>query len=247
MATKKQKIQVGIFLVVGLAVIVAVFIVISEISRQPMEKFHIGFKESVSGLTKDSNVLYQGVPVGKVEDIHVTSDNEILAEVGIFTDHVRLREGTVATLQVANLMGGMVIELSGGDPGAPALKPGSTIPSQTSILENIAQDLPRILEEIKSILSKLNYAIGDVEGGKLGELVRDTDAAVRAANRSFAEMDNFLKGMNAAVSNTEYEVSQTMKTLREAIVEIKRTFTGLSEDPSSVIWGRPRPKHPYVR
>jgi hypothetical protein len=70
---------------------------------------------------------------------------------------------------------------------------------------------------------------------------------VRTANSSFAEIDDFLKSTKVAVSNTEYEVSQTMKTLREAIIEIERTFTGLREDPSSVIWGRPRPKHPYVQ
>lgn len=240
MATKKQKVQVGIFLSVGLAMIVVVFTIVSEIRRAPTETFFIRFTESVSGLTKDSNILYRGVPVGKVEDIRVTPDNEIIVKAGIFTDKVRLREGTVATLQIANLMGGMVIELSGGDIKSPEIKPGSYIQSQTSIMENIARDIPKILDDIRTMLSKINYAIGDVKGGQLGELVRST-------NQTVQEADVFLKSMKVAILNTEYEVSQTMRTLRNAIVEVERTFTRLNEDPSSIMWGRPRPKHPYVR
>ena len=222
MATKAQKMQVGIFLIVGLALIIIVFAIISIKRTEPTITYYIKFQESVSGLGKDSNVLYQGVPVGKVRNVRVTEKNEIIARIEVARDRVKLRKGTVAQLGMGNLMGGMQVELSGGEPDAPQLTPHSYIPSKLSVLKNLTQDLPKILEDISSILAKLDKTMGVVKGGRLGALVRNTDDAVQ-------------------------ELTYTMKLLQEAIVEAQRTFTKLGENPSSIFWGGVKPKHPYVK
>ncbi len=222
MATKAQKTQVGIFLIVGLLLVIAVFAIISIKRREPTTVFYVKFHESVSGLGKDSDVLYKGVPVGKVQNVRVTEDNDIIVKIAVARDRVKLREGTFAQLGMGNLMGGMQIELSGGEPHAPLIKPYSYIPSKLSVLKNITKDLPKILEDIRSILSKLDRTMGVVKGGRLGALVRNTDTAVQ-------------------------ELTQTMRILQEAILEAEQTFVRLNENPSSVIWGRPKPKYPYVR
>lgn len=233
MATRAQKTQVGIFVIVGLILVVVVFAVISIKRRQPTATFFIKFHESVSGLTTDSNVLYQGVPVGKVEQIRVTKDNEIIVTVGLSTRQIILRKGTVATLGIANLMGGSTIELSGGNPNSSELSPNSFIESKPSIMENITQDLPKILQDIRNILSKIDRTMGDVKSDRLGSLVRNADNAAR-------EVTTFLQ-------TTEFEVARTMKSLRETITAAERTLTQLNENPSSVIWGKSKPRHPYVK
>ena len=240
MATRGQKIQVGLFVSIGLLLMILVFVVISVKRREPTDTFFIKFHESVSGLGKDSDVLYLGVPVGKVEDVHVTKDNEIIVKVGIFVNSIKLRKGTIATLGIANLMGGSVIELSGGKPSAPELHRDSFIPYKPSILENIAQDLPKILEDISNILGKIDRTMGDVTSDRLGSLVRNADNATR-------EISIFLHAATDSIQNTEYEITQTIRSLRDAIAEANRTLASFRENPSSVLWGRPRPKHPYVR
>lgn len=247
MATRAQKIKVGVFLITGLALIVALFATVAIKNRQPMEMYFIKFTESVSGLGKDCEVLYRGVPVGKVEDIRVTEDNETLVTVGIATNKVTLREGTIAMLAMANLMGGMQIELSGGDPGEPVLPPGSHISSKPSILENMAEDLPKILENIARILAKIDQSIGDVKADRLGALVRNADTTIQTANKTFAEVTTFLQTTRGTMLNTEYEVTQTMRALREAIVQANRVFTRLNENPSAVFWGRSIPEQPHAR
>jgi phospholipid/cholesterol/gamma-HCH transport system substrate-binding protein len=238
---------VGIFLTCGVCLLIAVFAVISIKRRQPTETFHIKFEQSVSGLTNDSNVLYLGVPVGKVQDIRVTKHNDIIVTIDVEKNRITLRKGTIATLAIGNLMGGMQIELSGGDPKAPPLQRGSLIPSKPSMMENIAQDLPQILNDIRKILAKLDKAIGEVKGDRLGELVRNADEMVKTADTTLKGVNLFLKSTRGAIIDTEYEVSQTMRILREAIVQVERTFTSLNDNPSSVLWGRPKPKNPYVK
>jgi len=246
-ATKTQKVKVGIFLTIGLVLFIAIFIVVQERKREPTEAFFIKFRESVSGLGKDSKVLYKGVAVGKVEDIRVTEKNDIIVKIGIEKNRVKLKEGTSATLDIGSLMGGMIIELSGGDPGAPALAPGSYIPSKPSILEDIAKELPKILDEIKNILSKINISIGEVKEAGLNRLVRDVNELVRSADRSLVEITDFLHDKRGDLSDTEYEFSRTAAELRKAIIEAQRTFSRFNAEPSSIIWGRSKPDNPYVK
>jgi phospholipid/cholesterol/gamma-HCH transport system substrate-binding protein len=247
MATRAQTIKVGIFCIAGLALIVALVAIITIRKREPTETFFIKFTESVSGLGKDCTVLYQGVPVGKVEDIRVTENNEVLVSVGIATQRVTLHGGTTAVLAMGNLMGYMQIELAGGDPNAPELKAGSYIPSKQSVMENVAKNLPEILENIAGILAKIDRSIGDVKGDRLGSLVRNADETIQTANTTFAEMTAFLTTSRNTMLNMEYEVIQTMRDLREAIVQADRILARLNENPSSIIWGLPKPRRAYAR
>jgi ABC-type transporter Mla subunit MlaD len=242
-----QKIQVGVFLIAGLALVVVLFLIVTVKNRAPMETYYLQFTESVSGLAKDCDVLYQGVPVGKVEDIRVTEDNESLVTVGVAKNKVTLRRGTTAMLAMGNLMGGMQIELSGGEPKEPVLQPHSYIASKPSIMANVTQDLPKILKDISTILTKIDQSIGDVKADRLGALVRNADTTVQTANKTLTEVTTFLQTTRGTMLNTEYEITQTMRALREAIVQANRVFTRLNEDPSSIFWGRPAPEHPHVR
>jgi len=247
MATKSQKIKVGVFLIAGLALIVTVFAMVSIKNREHMDTYYITFTESVSGLGKDCAVLYRGVPVGSVREVRVSDKNEVLVNVGIATGRVTLHQGTVATLAMSNLMGGMQVELSGGNPSAEVLPPESTIPSRTSILENMTQDIPKILENIQNILVKLDRAFGDVNSDRIGSLLRNSDETIRTANLTFEEVTTFLKTSRGTMLNTEYEITHTMRNLSEAIVQANRVFARFNEDPSSIFWGRRTPDKPHVK
>lgn len=247
MATHAQKVKVGIFLIAGFALIVAVFAMVTIKNREHMDTYFITFHETVSGLGKDCAVLYRGVPVGTVREVRVADNNEVIVNVGIATHRVTLRQGTVATLAMSNLMGGMQVELSGGNPGSPMIEPESVIPSRASILENVAQDLPKILENIQTILIKLDRSIGEVQTDRIGSLLRNSDEAIQTANQTFEEVTSFLRTVRGTMLNTEYEVTLTMRRLREAIVQANRVFAQLNEDPSSLFWGRRAPDRPHAR
>ncbi len=247
MATKSQKMKVGIFLVVGAFLIAGIFVGISLRNRKPTSVYHIKLEESVSGLGQDAKVVYRGVPVGKVIEVRVNDRNEVIATLGVERDLVTLREGTEAKLDWANLMGTPQIELTGGKLNAPILKPGSFIPSKASVMGHLEKDLPAILDEIKTILAKINRSIGDVDEDRVGQLVRDADTVVLTANEALRELTSFLQTMRGAVFNTQYETTQTMRAFREAVIPAERTLQQLGQDPSSIIWGRSGPENPYVR
>src|SRR6185312_11121012 len=84
METRANYVAVGAFVVVLLlsAAGVLLWIIGSQFDVK-VAYFHMSFAGSVSGLTKDSTVRYNGVPVGKVSDIAIDKDNP-----GHITDRV---------------------------------------------------------------------------------------------------------------------------------------------------------------
>ena len=247
MATRAQQVKVGIFLTLGLALLIGIAILIQINKRRPSDTYFIKFQESVGGLSKDAPVLYRGVPVGKVENISVSDNNEIIVRIGIDRERVTLRKGIIATLDLGNLMGGMVIDLSGGEADAACLAPGSYIPSKSSILENIAQELPRILGDIRSILDKLNRSIGDVTRDRLGNLSRKAEQVLKTAHQTLRQADTLMESTRNTISNSETELALTLRDLRMALREAQQTLRRVDSDPSSFIWGSHSPPHPHVK
>jgi len=247
MATRAEKIKVGVFLLCGAALAAGVFTLIALRRGAPAVVHYVKFQESVSGLNRDARVLYQGVPVGKVEEIVVTGTNEVLVTLGLDPQRVVLREGTFATLDIASLMGGVQVELSGGDPGGPPLSPGSIIPSRRSIIADISSSLPQILNDIRNLLGKLNQGLGDLNTERLGKIIAETDEAVTAARQALEEAIAFFRTTRGSVVNTEYEISRTMQAVRETATEASQASRGLKDDPSAVFWGRSEPDRPYAR
>ena len=247
MATRAQTVKVGIFVLAGLALTVLVLVVIALEGRTPRDTYYIIFEESVSGLQNDSAVLYQGVPVGKVENIRVRNDNRIVVQVGIETDTVTLREGVRARLEMGNLMGGMVVDLSGGDPTAEVLPPDSTIPSDPSILENLVRNIPDILDDIKGILGNLDRALGGEEGDRVGDLLTTADGSITAITRTMDELNELIVLVRRDLREHGYELKNSMRIFQKGMLESAATMQYFREHPSSLMWGRSRPRDSYAR
>ena len=247
MATKTQQVKVGIFFTFGLALLIGIFILIRAGQQKPTYSYFIKFGESVSGLRKDSPVLYRGVPVGKVEELYVNDTNEIITRIGIEKKKVTLRKGTVAMLDLGNLMGGMLIDLSGGEAHAPRLPAGSYIPTKPSVLQNITTELPQILRDIRSILDKFNRSMGDLSEGRIGDLTKKADRIMSVAAQTLEEADSLIETSRGVIVNSESEVAQTLQEIRETLRDAQQTLRSLDSDPSAVIWGSHPPKNPYVK
>lgn len=247
MATKAQKTKVGIFLLLGIAIIISVFVIIVRKDSKPMITYYIRFEESVGGLKDDASVLYNGVQIGKVRTIRVEGVNEVVVQIAIERDLITLKEGTVAQLSLGSLMGGKVIELTGGKPEASVLRPGSYIKSEPSIMGNLAKDIPQILDDIKRILDNLKQIIGEDNSCRVESILKNADQSIIALNSTLAEMEKLARDIRVDLTDHGYELRNTMLIFQKAMNQAARTFSFLRDDPSAVTWGRSKPENPYVR
>ena len=140
MATKRQKIEVGVFLIAAGLTLTGVLRYLSGMSRVVLDTYYIEFEENVSGLGEGSRVTYMGVAVGKITDVVVTPSNRVRCTIGVNAKKVTIREGITAKYSMETLFGPFVIDLSGGmDQSAPLLAANSTIEVRESIIPVMIQ------------------------------------------------------------------------------------------------------------
>jgi phospholipid/cholesterol/gamma-HCH transport system substrate-binding protein len=142
---------------------------------RPVDTYTVLFRQSVTGLTAGANVEYQGVVIGRVRDVRLTSD--IPPNVAVIIDvtpGTPVREDTIAALIGSIVTGIKYIELQGGSVAAAALSAGGTIPGNVASLEEMRDRLTAVLDRGVRILRRLDEEVltpANVE--KLGTAVND--------------------------------------------------------------------------
>ncbi|HEV8711453.1 MAG TPA: MlaD family protein, partial [Candidatus Binatia bacterium] len=116
----KTRLKVGLFVTVSFFILAAAILWLAG-SRflQKVVHYQIIFDKSVSGLLPGAAVEYQGVTVGKVEEIHLTPETPPRAavQIGVQPD-TPVRQDTTAFLVGSLVTGIRIIELEGGSPNA---------------------------------------------------------------------------------------------------------------------------------
>ncbi|HPB32625.1 MAG TPA: MlaD family protein [Candidatus Sumerlaeota bacterium] len=163
MATRAQKVRVGIFLFVGMALMILVLFLISGVERYKTSIYHVYFEESVTGLDKGGEVRYNGVPVGKVEEIEIHSyqaKGRVKVTLRIRRDVIPEMNDTMkARLGLRGITGIVYVELFGGE-GGKALPQDGVITAVPSLINNMTTALPEVLTSLSSIMQKVDVALG---------------------------------------------------------------------------------------
>ncbi|MBU0754530.1 MAG: MCE family protein [Planctomycetes bacterium] len=165
MATRQEKVTAGLFLLLGIALVLAVLFLIAGIRlTQGTDTYFVVFDGSIGNLKEGSPVKFMGVPVGTVGDLHLTRDlASIEAELNLVKG-TRITSGTRAMLRFNPLTNVYFIELN-VNKGALGedLPPGAVIAHERSEVDEFVSELPelknsmqRLLEEVVDLLDQEN-------------------------------------------------------------------------------------------
>ncbi len=214
---RRQRIRLGIFLVLGGAVLITFFLLIA--GSELFESRHTYYVEfsagSVTGLQVGSQVRYNGIVVGAVESIDFAEDSveRIIVTLSIRQD-VPVKDDARARMYPVGITGSRQINLVGGTDAADRLSPGSRIPESQSVLDSLTQlgePAQNIVESIELLLSEenrdnvaafLENAAGILRDnrGSIARIVRNTDQII-AGNRE--DFEKTLEDINLAARNLE--------------------------------------------
>jgi phospholipid/cholesterol/gamma-HCH transport system substrate-binding protein len=131
----------GLF--VTLAIFIAVFTIIPISESRDFEKgtrYVTFFDESVEGLSKGSEVKYQGVPVGRVEDIRIARDKKLIAVTMLIDLRDNLPSKVVAQLNKTGTAGLRFINLAPKRSDGPDLSPKLTFPTEYPVISSKPSD-----------------------------------------------------------------------------------------------------------
>lgn len=200
METRANYALVGLF---TLAVLGAAFGFVSWFSglggSSDRREVRIVFSGSVTGLTRGSSVLFNGLRVGEVKDIQLFPDDprSIYAVVDV-TNSTPIRNDTRARIESQGLAGVVAIQLLGGSVDAPALqaREGQALP--TIIAER--SEVQDLLETVRNVARRTDDLFE-----RLGRFVDDNDKSISTTIRNVekfsAALGDNADGVNKMLSS----------------------------------------------
>jgi phospholipid/cholesterol/gamma-HCH transport system substrate-binding protein len=248
--------MVGIFFIVGLVILLAVFEFIGEIPFLTRGYSLRSYFKSAGELREGNPVKLQGVEVGKVSKIKIV-DGKIEVKMEL-KEEAPVRKDSVATIRLTSLLGTSYVYLTFGSPESPIAPPGSILPSEepadiNEILAKVESSVSSIeaifgafgenKERISSLLENLDSVLaGAAKGeGTIGKLLKD-DSLYNEVKETFASMNEMAVSINQGegtlgkLLKDESLYNETKKTvanlgqLSEKLTNAKGTFGKLLND-----------------
>ncbi len=257
MASIKTQFSVGLFVIVGFAVVAAAVIWLGMSHYLQKGRYYVAyFDESVQGLDQDSPVKYRGVTIGRVYKLGVAPDGRLIeAVIKIETD---LKPDThwVAQLKAVGITGLMFVELDHRSPGDEALSPKidfpskyPVIPTKPSGIKQFMEGVVDVIDQLKAvdfvgISTRLQGAIGRfngaVDNARIDALSADLRRAIRSVNR-LAESPRWQRLLAAgedagkAVADLSRSAQGAVGDVNRAAAAAERNFDTMKTDFSTAV------------
>jgi phospholipid/cholesterol/gamma-HCH transport system substrate-binding protein len=204
METRANHAIIGAF---TLAVIAAAFAFVYWFNGTSKSAGHayyaIVFPGSVSGLTRGSTVLFNGLRVGEVAKLELAPDNPSNVMVSIDIDaRTPMRKDTLARLEYSGITGVASIALTGGSATSERLPSGQNgnvpvIQGDRSDFANLINTGTRIAARADDVLDKLNRAV-DENSGSLSNTLKNAEKFSKALADNADGVSEFLTAMSDA-------------------------------------------------
>jgi phospholipid/cholesterol/gamma-HCH transport system substrate-binding protein len=213
--TTSQKLKLGVFVVIGTALLIAALYSIGN--RQNLFGNNIRIMTqftNVNGLELGNNVRYSGINVGTVSKIKMVGDTRIIVEMLIqenISKHIK--KDAVATIGSDGLVGNMIVNIIPRESKKPPVISGDTIQSYSKIGTDDMLTTLNVTNENAALLTAdlLKITTKIIEGnGTIGLLINDSIMA------------KDLKQTIFQLKNTSTGASQAITDLKDIISSVKR-------------------------
>ena len=222
--------KIGLFMLIGLIILGAFIIKIEDIpigERGERTTYNALFP-SVAGVDEKAAVRIAGVRVGKVESVRLEGA-EAVVEMSLEPD-IALHEGASAAVSSLGMLGEKYIEVLPGNPGAPVLSEGATIPGVTPpTIDDVMRTATSIGEDVKEVTAALRQSIGGDQGAdKIAEIVDN----IRELTASLKEL---VRENQANVNATTDNFRQFSADLREELPRVADKLAHLADQLGQVV------------
>ena len=250
METSGKYVTVGAFVLAGMIALVAVIIWLS--ASAPGQKFayyQVFFTDSVSGLSKDTPVRYNGIDAGSISKLEfdAADPKRVIATLQV-DPSLRLRVDSVASIQSVGLAGGSYVEITGGSKTAAVLerKPGQEFPViryKPSTLQQLQETVPKLVTQFNAVGTRVNDVLNDDNRKQFAEVLAHLNIATQQMNqtdnvaRLSGDADNVVKGSQAQINETVTQIRALASETRQMVASINRLSTDLDREPTKVLFG----------
>lgn len=218
MVSKAVKIRLGIFMVIGLTLIV-LFVALVAGNRlvQKRDIYYVEFENySVAGLQVGGAVNYQGIKVGRVEDIKINPRDVTKIILTLSLDHgTPIKQDTEAILVFVGITGVKAVELRGGTNEASFLKTKAYIKTGSSAIDDVADRAMSIAEKVDQIASNLAALTDEENRRNIAEILRQSSLLIEDTRNNLSTTINSI----AQLSDNAVKITSDASTKLDEISE----------------------------
>lgn len=249
MKEKKSEVWVGIFVVIGILLLV--------LMTMKIEKFQIGkeagyllniYFDSAAGLARNAPVRIAGVPVGNVEKVALDQGK---AKITFhLPKHITIYKDAKAYLKSEGFLGEKYVEITQGTPGSPKVESGGIIEQGAppvdieqimSNLSGVGSDIKEIAKPFGDVAKALDPK--KVEGmidnlskfsDQLGDIGTDATETLKKAKEAFSSLEDVGEKVKRGEGTlgkliTDETIYRDAKEVVEKVKETADTLKNVSE------------------
>jgi ABC-type transporter Mla subunit MlaD len=222
--TRAQWMKLGVFLVGGLLLVLAMFFFFSKSAIWRLRnRYYVRVDETAFGVQPGSVVLVRGVSAGTIVRIEPTTRRFSGAVLVVDIDpRLRIEQSDRAYLQIKGFLGEKQLDIYGGVAGGVALKPGSYIPYGETLVDQLsdralalADAAHEVIRTTNRLLSNLTSLTGAVSTEAVHDIVR--------------RLQKTLSGFESAGGQLDAMVAENRGPLRRATVGADRALEQVQE------------------
>lgn len=236
---KKNNIKLGIFVIVGLAVLIFACFIIGKNQNLFGSDFKLKVRfTNIGGLTEGNNVLFSGIQAGTVKDIYIINDTTIEVIMRI-NKKVKpfIHKNASATVGTEGLMGNKVINIVPVNGKSPLVEDGDILDAQkTASMEEIIQTLSKTNDNVQTISEVLKGTVLKIDSSAILKLINDEQIglslksslqnvylATKNANQMTEALNNLIADIRSGKGTAGMLLTDTAvaKQLQDAVLKIK--------------------------
>lgn len=216
---RSLEIKVGLFMVVCLVVIAGLVIKFGKLERLSSGTYAITVVfPNAAGIVRDANVVYAGIPIGKVRAIKLSEESgelKVRVTLAIYEGYT-IRRDAQFVINQSGLLGDRYVDVLPRSATAEPIRAGEEIQGTSSI------DLS---EAMRNVVDVIRQAAGTI--GRIDQAVRRTDEAIKRFDDIVLTTQS-LEHVTATVANLDVATSNAVgitASLREVIDDSRESLS----------------------
>ena len=226
----KNEILVGALTIFGIAAFILGFKYLQGDNIFAKSKYVYIVADRVPGITPSSPVLENDVPIGRVDDIQITSSPNYPYK-AIMTlklnNDVVIPEDSKFIIYALDMLGKMGVGLVRGKSGGEAkdtdtlacIVKGNSIDQGVDLIAQLKPRLDSTLGSFQALASNLNTQLGSGENSLLKKAVGDLSVTLQSVNKLAANADKMITTLNGTLSDNKANIDAIMANVSRLTAE----------------------------
>jgi len=242
MANKTSTIKIGIFIFIGIAILIIAVFLLGDKNAMFKSTFDVkGYFRDIQGLRSGAIVRLSGIDVGSVKKIQIMSDTTGRVEVvmSLVKDIKRfVRTDSKASIETEGLVGSKVVVLRIGSSSAEEVADGGVIKTQEPLgFSAILAETQGIMEYTKDMTQNLAEIIARVNRGEgsIGKLLKDEElynnakALTKRADQSLQSITSEVSGLTNLFNELGDGVKEVVGNIDSAVSRVDYILAGVQQ------------------